>query len=264
MIPQHIYQIGLQRAQYEHEWKILNPTFQYSLLGDAECWEVMRQTRNNRILDAYKRVLVGAMRADLCRLALMHVRGGVYVDSDVIPYKSLSQIWSENASLIASEYFSFELIISAPRHPFIGFALNRSVSRVHQEIENCNTHKRCCTGAHQCIIQVTGPGTYFQSMVEAGKYYGCANKRWVPNRISCSQSPFDTVKKIFRCTDTGMHHNPYKTTFCGIARHADCRNSGIGASCGQRHYKFKKKFFLYHSHSRSTFARADDGSALVG
>ena len=245
MIPRHIYQVGVNKAEYGHQWKKLNPTFNYSLFGDAECLDVIKETRNSRIIDAYNRLLVGAMRADLCRLALIYLRGGVYVDSDVIPYKSLSNIWSKNSSMIASEYFSFELIMSAPHHPFIEFALNRSVGRIHREIYNCNVNKICCTGPHLCIIQITGPGGYFQSIVEAGKFYGCANKNWVPNRKSCSRSPSNVVQKIFRCTDTGFRHNPYRTTFCGIARHADCRNSGIGKSCEKKHYKFQKKIFSY-------------------
>lgn len=240
-IPAHIYQIGLNQTHHSRTWQTMNPAYSYTLLGDADCQHEVDSMRNTRLSAAYASLRSGASRADVCRLVVLWRRGGVYCDTDVIPYLPLNH--PVNASFVASEYFSFEFMLSVPRHPFVGAALNASLANIEREKEACRTHNKCCKGSHQCIIKVTGPISYFRSIAAFAFQQGCGNTKWVPKQ--CTASSNELLRSIHVCRDTGQRWNPYRTTFCGVARHADCRNSGIGLPCKHSHYKHLKTFFAY-------------------
>jgi mannosyltransferase OCH1-like enzyme len=238
-IPPHIYQIGLNQTVHSHAWQRFNPTYSYTLLGDADCQREVDSLQDARLSKAYASLLVGASRADVCRLVVLWKHGGVYCDTDVVPYRPLN--FPSNASFVASEYYSFEFILSVPNHPFVGAALNASISNIEKERALCRSRKTCCRGPHHCIIQVTGPISYFRSIAQFSRQQGCGNRNWVPKK--CTSSSDELLRSIHVCRDTGQRWNPYRTTFCGVARHADCRNSGIGTQCKQSHYKNSKSFF---------------------
>ena len=244
MIPKLLFQIGNSMSNFSYLWSSLNPDYTFKLLSDDICNTII-STMDTNISVAYSKVKVGVMRADMCRLAALLKYGGIYTDTDVIPYFSLYGVIPENATFLSTEYYSFEFIGSIPNHPFIDYALRESAQRVLDEVHACNTMHVCCRGSHQCIIKKTGPAAYFQSIIKISKRLGCTNKNWVPATKHCANSEDYRVRNIYKCLDTGQRHNPYRTTFCGIARHADCRNSGIGAKCKRHHYSTSKEFYNY-------------------
>ena len=240
-----LFQIGTNSSAYSSKWMELNKEYTYSLYNDSGCLDAVAKLNDSAVSYSYSRLRVGVMRADMCRLVLMYLHGGVYADLDVIPYKSLKTAIPHDATFVGSEYFSFELIMTVPKHPFVRYALSAIANMIIDEINNCNYRSKCCTGSHNCIIKITGPKAYFHNIINISKSMGCKNNAWVPSRSVCRESKYEIVRRIFRCKDTGFRNNPYKTTFCGIARHADCRNSGIGEKCKKTHYKFKKQFYFY-------------------
>ena len=250
LIPFNFFEVGHNSSETSLLWKKLNPEYQYKLWNDDDCLNLVHEINDIDVMKAYKRLNVGILRADVCRLAVLYVHGGIYIDSDVIPYGGhnkgiFKSIIPKNVTVVSTEYYSFEMIMTIPKHPFIKYALNRSVNNILTEINNCNTRNICCKGAHKCVIKITGPAAYFESIVNISKTLGCTNNRWIPSHQQCKNSTNWYVRNIFKCRDSGYRNNPYKTTFCGIARHADCRNSGISKDCEPNHYKNQKKFFKY-------------------
>lgn len=246
-IPRILHQIGLRESNYTAAWRANNPDFTYMLHDDAGCAAVIGQMPE-RVQRAYSALLQGAMLADVCRLALLLVHGGVYVETDVKLMKTvrLATVIPHWASMVSTERYNFEFIAAAPRHPFIEGVLHKVVDIIFAELTACRDHRICCRGSHHCIIEITGPKAYFWSMINVSRSLGCTNSRWIPERSHCQASNDSAVRNIHRCKDSGERTNPYRTTFCGIARHMDCRNSGLpGRRCSPTHYSRTRTFYNY-------------------
>lgn len=244
-IPKQIFHIGLYPSKHVATWKTLNPEYVVKFLNDGDCKTLVTEYNDFNITRAYTAASVGVIRADLCRLLVLIVRGGFYVDSDVVMTAPLRTVVPSDATMFSTEWYSFEFFGAIPDHPFITHALKTSTQNILNEVNRCQTERLCCRGSHKCVIEITGPASYFRSNVRVSQFYGCTNKKWVPSRTQCSHARTPTIQKIYKCIDTGLRHNAYRTTFCGIARHMDCRNSGAKKNCHANHYSKSKHFYNY-------------------
>ena len=255
-IPRHIYQIGLHPTEHTTTWRIANPEYSLTFLTDHDCDALVRAYNNADTARAYAAALVGVIRADLCRLIVISLRGGFYADTDVVPTAPLRLAVPGDATMFSTERYSFELFGAIPRHPFVVHALNSASRHILDEMERCTSTGQCCVGSHNCVIRLSGPISYFSSVVAISRAHGCTNRRWVPGRTQCADATTAVVRNIYKCKDTGLRNNPYRTTFCGIARHMDCRNSGRKQGCRANHYSKKEAFYNYSMFSRER-ARLD-------
>lgn len=225
-------------------WAKHHADFEHIFLLDSDCDVLSRKSDLSMVRSAYRALRVGAQRADLCRLLAIHAHGGVYVDTDAIAYRHLNTAVPSWASFFVTEWGAFELFGATAGHPFVERAINVVVSNIADEIARCRQERRCCKGAHACIVRLTGPKAFFDSIVASGRAHHCLNRKWIPK--SCGGSSSADARGYFRCIDTGMRTNRFKTTMCGVARHADCRNSGIGKPCAKEHYaRHSAPFFDY-------------------
>ena len=64
-----------------------NPRFQHHLYDDNDCREFIKNNFKPDVLDAYDRLIPGAYKADLWRLCVLFIYGGIYLD---IKYKPLN------------------------------------------------------------------------------------------------------------------------------------------------------------------------------
>lgn len=243
-IPRQIFQIGIHPTPSIKIWRELNPEYSVNFLNDTDCGTLLTQYNDTNTTRAYTAARVGVIRADLCRLLVLILRGGFYVDTDVVPTGSLRSVVPADATMFSTERYSFEFMGSIPNHPFIRHALETSTQNIIREIHDCSYAQKCCRGSHQCVIMITGPPSYFTSIVRISKSYGCTNKNWAPGRDQCAHVNQSVIRNIYKCRDSGLRNNPYKTTLCGIARHMDCRNSGSTNKCHGRHYSKHKSFYV--------------------
>jgi mannosyltransferase OCH1-like enzyme len=65
----------------------LNPRFKYQLYDDNDCREFIKNNFDPDVLEAYNRLIPGAYKADLWRLCILFIYGGIYLD---IKYKPLN------------------------------------------------------------------------------------------------------------------------------------------------------------------------------
>lgn len=243
LIPSVIYQIGPHPSKMQPTWIKHNPNFTHVFLTDTECAKIMEAHIDPVVRMIYKSVVLGAQRADLCRMGTIYSRGGFYVDTDTIAYAPI-RMKLRNASMLISEWASFEFFGAIPNHPFVDLALKRAAYGIRDEIVRCKTTGRCCKSANSCIVQLSGPRNFFAALVAAGREANCANSNWIPSRAQCTNSSSFFGRKFYKCNDRGMRKNVYRTTMCGIARHADCRNSEISRhKCPKHHYSRSKLFF---------------------
>ena len=111
------------------------------------------------VFDAYKRIQIGAAKADFFRYAVLYKKGGVYLDIDSSIKKALDNfIQTDDRALISLErnpgiYIQWALIYEAA-HPF----LEKTLELV---LENIAANKY----PHD-VHQMTGPSVYTKAINE--------------------------------------------------------------------------------------------------
>lgn len=116
-------------------WQTVNPWFDLLLFNDTEVEHFIRQNLAPENLRAYRKISIGAIKADFFRLAFLSVKGGVYLDLD-------AEFVDDTPLPIAPDHdYVTEIergcnclpqwaIMSAPGHPFVTNALARATSNI--------------------------------------------------------------------------------------------------------------------------------------
>ena len=87
-----------------NELKNLNPEFEYYLYDDLECEKFIGDNFNDDVLNAYKKLIPGAYKADLWRYCVLYINGGIYLDIKYKPFKGFKLI-----ELTEKEHFVLDL-----------------------------------------------------------------------------------------------------------------------------------------------------------
>lgn len=69
----------------------MHPNIQYSLSNDQEIESFFNNYFIPDYCDMIESFKLGVMRADLWRLGILYIYGGIYSDVDVIPHKHISK-----------------------------------------------------------------------------------------------------------------------------------------------------------------------------
>lgn len=98
--------------------KMLNPTWEYFLIGDREAEDFIRDTYGDEILHYYQRIdkRHGSARADFLKSLLLYARGGVYLDLKSSISIPLNQTLGEENRFCA---FYWDNISGGKRHYLI-------------------------------------------------------------------------------------------------------------------------------------------------
>jgi mannosyltransferase OCH1-like enzyme len=89
-IPLDIYQtwftknLPIKMKQRVDMLKRQNPEFNYHLYDDADCREFIEKNFDRDVLFAYDSLIPGAYKADLWRLCILFINGGIYLDIKLI------------------------------------------------------------------------------------------------------------------------------------------------------------------------------------
>lgn len=62
--------------------RLLSPTYVYRFMDNEDCLEFITENCPKRIVEAYKKLRIGAAKADFWRLLVLQKEGGVYMDID--------------------------------------------------------------------------------------------------------------------------------------------------------------------------------------
>lgn len=111
-----------------------NPNFNHYLYDDNDCREFIKQNFHEHVLDAYDSLIPLAYKADLWRLCILFIKGGIYID---IKFKCRNGF--NFIALTENEYFvrdrnpngvSNGLIISKPKNTILFNVINKIVENV--------------------------------------------------------------------------------------------------------------------------------------
>jgi len=134
----------------------LNPDYRMELHDDNDMEEFMKNECPD-VYPAYKKLKIGASRADVWRYAILYKRGGVYVDIDAKITGSLSELIQPTDDYIVTregnkDYFNNWIMISAPGHPFLRRVLDMCIERI------MNPPPKTMIRDNTDVVAITGPG----------------------------------------------------------------------------------------------------------
>ncbi|HTF82401.1 MAG TPA: glycosyltransferase, partial [Cytophagales bacterium] len=94
-IPKIIYQtyksskLPVLTRWHIHRMKKKNPEYRYEFYDDLRIDAFISEAYGKEVFDLYKRINIGAAKADFFRYAILYKHGGVYVDIDSLIKKKL-------------------------------------------------------------------------------------------------------------------------------------------------------------------------------
>lgn len=139
-----------------------NPGYAYEFYDDARIESFLKDEFDPEVFEAYKRINIGAAKADFFRYAVLYKKGGVYVDIDSGINSRLDDfIKPDDQAVITREgnpdLFAQWALIYSPGHPF----LQKTIEIV---LENIRLNKY----PHD-VHQMTGPSAYTLAINESLK-----------------------------------------------------------------------------------------------
>ena len=136
-------------------WIDLNPGLTIEWFDNRDCLRFMK-TQGDVLLRTYQTLRPGAFKADLFRLCVLYERGGIYVDSNTIPYVSLREMmkgiqFSSHHRFVsvldckkAGRGIHNGFIFVSARHPFLLAAIRRIIDNVKRR--SYEDHNLAITG----------------------------------------------------------------------------------------------------------------------
>ena len=117
-------------------WQSENPGWQIRRFDDQSAQALLAQSLPPPVLNAFRRAREPAQRADLFRLAVLALNGGVYADSDDRCLRPLEAFLPAGASLVLYQEdlgtVGNNFIAVAPRHAVVLRALEQAVTAINQ------------------------------------------------------------------------------------------------------------------------------------
>ena len=140
-IPRIIHQfwdsvVPLDIQPLMQSWRALNPGWEVRLFDDRQARELLAQALPPAVLAAYQRCAEPAQRADLFRLALLALYGGVYADADDRCLRPLDEFLPEGATLVLYQEdlgtLGNNFMAAAGGHPVVLRALEQAVVAINR------------------------------------------------------------------------------------------------------------------------------------
>ena len=117
--------------------KSQNPGFKHYLFDDNDCREFIKRHFRPDVLDAYDRLIPGAYKADLWRLCVLFINGGIYLDIRLVCVNGFKLI-----ELTENNHFAKDrggasifnaIMASVQGNPFLFRAIRRIVFNVQNK-----------------------------------------------------------------------------------------------------------------------------------
>jgi mannosyltransferase OCH1-like enzyme len=167
-IPKTIYQTfrtsKLPLITQWHIWRMKNknPEYDYQFYDDRRIDNFIRDEFGQDVFDLYKRISIGAAKADFFRYAILYKKGGVYLDIDSLILNKLDDfILPTDSAVISPEnnpyyYIQWALVFEAG-HPFLEKTLEIVINNLKENKYPHDVHK------------MTGPSAYSLAISECLK-----------------------------------------------------------------------------------------------
>jgi mannosyltransferase OCH1-like enzyme len=155
-----------------HIWRMKrrNPTYDYKFYDDEAVNRFIKDEFDKEIYELFKRIQIGAAKADFFRYAILYKKGGIYLDIDSLFINPINDIVQPEDHVIISlashknNYVQWALF-SEPGHPFF----KRTLDLVIQNLKN-NTYP-------SDVHKMTGPTVFTNAINDCLKESSQAKHR---------------------------------------------------------------------------------------
>jgi mannosyltransferase OCH1-like enzyme len=112
-----------------------NPRFEHFLYDDNDCRELIKNNFSEDVLNAYDNLIPGAYKADLWRLCVLYIYGGIYMDIKLLCVNGFKLIeLTERNHFVRDRPQPLSIFNSMmaceKNHPFLLMAINKIVENV--------------------------------------------------------------------------------------------------------------------------------------
>lgn len=148
MIPKKIFQtfethdLPFGMAKATESWKQKNEGYEYNFFDNKDRISFIKQHFSKDVIDAYHTLIPGAFKADLWRLCVLYIEGGVYADADTICETPLDDLIEVDDKFIitrddpmAIKWLGNAFIAATAKHPFLKEAIDRIVQNCQHKQE---------------------------------------------------------------------------------------------------------------------------------
>jgi mannosyltransferase OCH1-like enzyme len=132
----------IQMIEASNSWSKLSPNWEYYFYDDTDCIEFIKKYFSRETLLAFLSFLPGAFKADLFRLCVLYIKGGVYSDSDTISLFDLDDLIEDDLELLvvrddpmAKKWLWNGFIACTPKHPAIKIGIDRIIKNYRTKEE---------------------------------------------------------------------------------------------------------------------------------
>ena len=134
-----------------------NPEYDYEFYDDERVESFLSKEFEPEVLNAYKKIQIGAAKADFFRYAVLLIKGGVYLDIDSYINGKLSDFIKKDDTAIISkernpEHYVQWALVFEPNHPFMVKTLELVLQNISENRFPNDVHK------------MTGPGVYTEAV----------------------------------------------------------------------------------------------------
>lgn len=143
-----------------------NPQYRYEFYDDPRIEAFFKAEFDATVYRAYKRIDIGAAKADFFRYAVLYKYGGVYLDIDGYTLRNLDDmIRPDDAAIITQErnpgIFAQYALVFEQSHPILKLCIDKILDNIE--------HDRYASDIHK----LTGPSVFTDAVNE---YIGQGNK----------------------------------------------------------------------------------------
>jgi mannosyltransferase OCH1-like enzyme len=148
-----------------------NPDYAYEFYDDLRIEQFLSAEFDEEVCNLYKRINIGAAKADFFRYAILYKKGGIYLDIDSGINEAINTwIANDDVAIITREgdptLFAQWALIYSPGHPFLKKTIEMVLENLRQNKYPHDVHK------------MTGPTVYTEAINAV-----LANEPEVPYRL---------------------------------------------------------------------------------
>ena len=116
-----------------------NPRFEHFLFDDNDCREFIRTKFPSDVLNAYDSLIPGAYKADLWRLCVLYIHGGIYMDIKLVCVNGFKLIELTEANHFIKDRLAplsifNSCMVCQQNHPYLLIAINKIVENVKSKV----------------------------------------------------------------------------------------------------------------------------------
>ena len=140
-IPNNFFQtwetknISDELKQITNTWTEYNPEYTYHLYDNKDREEFIKNNFENRVYNAYCKIIPGAFKADLWRYCILYIYGGVYADIDTICFGKINDFLSSDTMIEFMTVVDLNLSPNEGNHNLFN-AFIASIPK-HEILKNC-------------------------------------------------------------------------------------------------------------------------------